>query len=589
MIIKQLDYLSPKITLFFQGNHRHSSLFSGIITILSYLTIFACIIYYTFEFIDRGNPTIYFFNRYVKDAGIFPLNSSAIFHYLYLITTSRIRNLTIDFKSISIYGIQKSLENYINHYDLSENTHWEYGYCHFNPNDINYKKIINLIDNNEFSQSACIEKYYNSTERRYYNINEPGFVWPTLEHGASNSNRTLYGIIIEKCNNNSVKNTCNNQEIVNEYFKRYGIALNFIDHYADVLNYKEPFLKYIYTVSNGLNSGTTVSYNNLNFNPSLTRTHNGFFLENLVEEKSYSFTQNEKITLEQEKKSVIVAFYFWMQNNMIYNERYYKKFQDVLSSIGGLGSFILLIGVFINSFFSYYVILIDTQELVFRIEKLNFNKKKKIKNPITLIKLKDEKYLAKINKNNLNTEDNNNNFNSNNRGNTNKQSFLIQNSNYPLFMNDYIKKENDEPFKLNIINIKNNNKRRKFSCYQSLRVKKFEESKRIEQIDKWNYNSDGEIQKDEIKRLFFEIKNCKKKEIYKPSKKHNFTWCSYFLYILLLKNKNNKIKFYENFRAQILSEENLVQNNLDIYKLLEICKIKKTNPFEVDKNQQIIC
>ena len=110
MIIKQLDYLSPKITLFFQGNHRHSSLFSGIITILSYLTIFACIIYYTFEFIDRGNPTIYFFNRYVKDAGIFPLNSSAIFHYLYLITTSRIRNLTIDFKSISIYGIQKSLE-----------------------------------------------------------------------------------------------------------------------------------------------------------------------------------------------------------------------------------------------------------------------------------------------------------------------------------------------------------------------------------------------------------------------------------------------------------------------------------------------
>ena len=65
-----------------------------------------------------------------------------------------------------------------------------------------------------------------------------------------------------------------------------------------------------------------------------------------------------------------------------------KKFK-ILSNIGDLGSFILLIGVIINSFVSYYVILIDTQDLVFNIEKINFGKKKQFKKIKTLIKEKE--------------------------------------------------------------------------------------------------------------------------------------------------------------------------------------------------------
>ena len=80
MIIRKFDFLSPKITLYFKGNYKHSSISSGIITILSYLIILVCIIYYTLDFIDRGNPTIYFFNRYVEDTGTFGLNSSSLFH-----------------------------------------------------------------------------------------------------------------------------------------------------------------------------------------------------------------------------------------------------------------------------------------------------------------------------------------------------------------------------------------------------------------------------------------------------------------------------------------------------------------------------
>ena len=436
MIIQNLDFLSPEITLFFKGKYKHSSIFSGIITILSYSVIFACIIIYTLDFIDRSNPTIYFFNRFVEDIGIHPLNESSLFHYINLISASRNKSTIYDFNSVRIYGINRTIDSYIQNYDYSENSHWEYALCNYDE-DITYKKLKNIIDKNTFSQSACIKKYYSPKDKKYFNKGESGFIWPVLEHGSSHPNRTLYGIIVETCQNNSLKNNCNSIEAIEKFFKRYAISLNFIDHYADALNYKEPFTYYINSITSGLTISETISLNHLNFNPNKIRTHNGIFMENLVEENSYSFIQNEKVALNKQGKNAVSTFYFWMQNNMIYNERYYKKFQDLLSNIGGLGSFILLIGLFINSLVSYYVILLDTQDLIFSIEDLNFNKVKLIKKKITLEKEINFQIKNKMNNNNNNT---------------------LQNSNYPLFINDKIENEKSyEPFNLFIIN-KNKNK-----------------------------------------------------------------------------------------------------------------------------------
>ena len=151
---------------------------------------------------------------------------------------------------------------------------------------------------------------------------------------------------------------------------------------------------------------------------------------------------------------------------MIYNERHYKKFQDLLSNIGGLGSFILLVGFFINSLISYYVILLDTEDLVFNIEKLNFEQDKSMRNPITIIK--ENKTI----------------FNVKNINNT------LQNSNFPLFMNDYNKNENEknmEPFKLFITNKNIANKKNKHlkknSCSQYINPPIFQENTKIKQIE----------------------------------------------------------------------------------------------------------
>ena len=112
-------------------------------------------------------------------------------------------------------------------------------------------------------------------------------------------------------------------------------------------------------------------------------------MDHIKEEKSYSFVQNEKMTINREEKNVVAAFYFWMQNNMIYNERYYKKFQDLLSNIGGLGSFILLIDVFINSFINHYIIILNNKDLIFRINDKNSIKHKENKIKLYFLKEKE--------------------------------------------------------------------------------------------------------------------------------------------------------------------------------------------------------
>ena len=38
---------------------------------------------------------------------------------------------------------------------------------------------------------------------------------------------------------------------------------------------------------------------------------------------------------------------------------------------------------------------------------------------------------------------------------------------------------------------------------------------------------------------------------------------------------NPKISFYEDLRTKLISEENIIQNYIDIYNLLEVNKIKK--------------
>jgi hypothetical protein len=164
------------------------------------------------------------------------------------------------------------------------------------------------------------------------------------------------------------------------------------------LNYENPYIKYIYSITNGLHLGS-ISLNNINFNPSLTKTHNGFFFDRIDEIKSFAYSQNVKVTLSQENTSIVAAFYFWMQNVIIYNERTYKKFLHLLSDIGGFGSFVLLLALAINSLVSNYIIILDTEELVLNIDKVNYDRDNILKKPLIYRKAEEFFNPPKMRKN----------------------------------------------------------------------------------------------------------------------------------------------------------------------------------------------
>ena len=107
MFIKKLDYLSPPITFYHQGLLFHSSFVSGIISILSILIIIIFTVYYSLELIKKKNPKSSSYYTYIEDSGIFPMNSSSLFHFISGISKeSNFNNNGIDFSFVRIIGLE---------------------------------------------------------------------------------------------------------------------------------------------------------------------------------------------------------------------------------------------------------------------------------------------------------------------------------------------------------------------------------------------------------------------------------------------------------------------------------------------------
>ena len=51
----------------------------------------------------------------------------------------------------------------------------------------------------------------------------------------------------------------------------------------------------------------------------------------------------------------------------------------------------------------------------------------------------------------------------------------------------------------------------------------------------------------------------------KPLEKQNFKWCYYLEYLICCEKTSKKINYYKEFRARLISEENIIQNYIDIY------------------------
>ena len=539
MFFRKIDMLSPKITLYYKQKNTHTSIISGILTIIAYSIIFIYGFLYSLNYINREDPIAYYFNRYVDDIGTFSFNDSYFFHYIQLIRSGSRETIDIDFKKIEIIGINCSLE-YLMKKGKNNITHWIYGKCdeeiNININDIKY-----LLNNETFRKSACIKKFYNNEKKKYFNINEEGFEWPVIKHGASNPNLTYYGTVIQKCSNSSANN-CSSDEEINTYLYDIYLSFNIIDHYVDVLKKKNPISKFLYSITTRLTYDSYVIHN-LNFNPGLVKSYDNLFNGKSIERAVYFFHENSKTTTYLEDTNILSVFFIWMQNTQLYYERRYQKLQDALSDIGGYCNIIMVIARCINYLIARFNMLIDTQLLLTNIIKKNISVYENI--------VKNQGIRRFINQN----------ININNNNELNIKIFDPNNNTNKNIMNRKIsedRKSEDKKIISKRINVINNNRGEETNRINK-NVNNSEQNVIIEQK-----KSEG---LEKIKRM--STRNNIKRDFALINKKDSFNCFDYFFYIISCKQIHSKIKYYEELRRLIISEECMVQNYLNIYKLLE--------------------
>jgi len=367
MFLRQIDYLSPTITFYHNGILSHSSIISGILTIISFSIIISIAVYFSLDIIQRKNPQAFYFIRFIEDSGIFPFNSSSFFHFISLSNNpTEVLDVGVDFTVFRIIGIDTYFHLYLEHKNLSKIDHWLYGYCN---NDTDTKGIGHLITQKFFNNSACIRKYFNANEQKYYETEDPKFKWPIMAHGTYKRQNKFYSIVMERCENDTISKIlgegayCKSDEAINEFVGlSTGSHLFYIDNYIDVLNYNNPRTKMFSRLQTSIEKNA-YSINHLNFNPSMIRTDDGLIFEHIKEDISYIYERNDVFTYKDE--NIYCVYYFWLNNRMNHYERFYKRIQDLFSNIGGINQFITIFAIYLNRLYNYYIVLFDTEQLLF--------------------------------------------------------------------------------------------------------------------------------------------------------------------------------------------------------------------------------
>ena len=540
MFIKQFDFISPKVTFYFQGFLYHSSILSGILSIISIIFIIILVVYYSLEIIERKDPNSFSFTSFIEDAPIYEINTSSLFHFINIAQNSNNSfNEGIDFTMFRIIGTQIYYEAFMKLPSIKIVPHWLYGLC---DNKTDTQGVSHLIKYDFFGKCACIKKYYDPKTKAYYNVGDSNFIWPKIGHGTFHENSTLYSIIVDSCSEETIgeilgnKYHCRTGAEIGQFYRNVtGIRvfqLYFLNNLMNILDYENPNKKFIFRIEN-LFSSTQYSANELNFNPSLIKTHKGLIFDDIKEDISYSFDRNDVYIYDRGQVNIYASYTFFLKNIMNYSERKYKRIQDIISNIGGIYKFITIVAIYINSLYSNYIILSDTLELLHssinveknRIEIKNNNKKKLYSHLRD-----DEKDIKNIEKNIKTNEKKK----SSERQKFEKLDYTnIKNSkelNDNSKSNNNIIKENTQP------NIDLNNKKVSLEKTNNL-MEKMDTKKRIE-----------------LKKKFF----------------------AFLIYKITCGKKFSYYNIYRDFRLRIISEEHLIKNHLNIYNLLKVTERKRS-------------
>ena len=320
IIFEKLDFLSPKITLFYKYKKRHSSAIGGLLTFIMIIICISYILKFLFRLFLHTSPSVIFYKKYEKDLSKYFLDYSTIPHLIWFINNNFISK--INTKSIRIILLDEENNYAANTSNLKNYEHWVYDSCEksdFNDYE-NYEHLIfndyyinNSYNKLDISKAICVKYYYDKKEQRYYSsrnrtLNNK-FKYPYLEHGISNRNNTIMSIIIEKCSNNSETNNilgvCEKEENIKNYLNEINyVYIQVLDHKVDLTNYHTPIKSYFMGLSSFLLHNNGYEINSINLSPLLIRSNQNFLNGDYVEKNSIIIDNTQNTVISSDNKII---------------------------------------------------------------------------------------------------------------------------------------------------------------------------------------------------------------------------------------------------------------------------------------------
>ena len=257
-VLRRFDFLGPGVEIEHKGESFEGSLFTSIVSIICILLIIAAVVYSFRPLIWRKDPSTDIFEIYSTERGSFLVNTSYFSHFIAGIDYER-QEFKFKFDFYRIVGMRMNLNIYLNIYggNISVIDHWLYGPCEPTKDWSGSESdmIIGVMKN-----SACIKKYYDSNEHKYYDWEDRNFKWPNITYGEVDTYNKYYSIVVDRCKEDSLNlimggegHKCASDSEFNESLK-YGnvIELFYRDNFVNLLDYNNPSDHYINTMENTL-------------------------------------------------------------------------------------------------------------------------------------------------------------------------------------------------------------------------------------------------------------------------------------------------------------------------------------------------
>ena len=592
--MKQLDFLSPPITLFHLERRTHTSKIGGCLVIIMSFLYIAYITYLLYHLIGRSKITSIFYQKFQYEAGYYSFNSSSIFHFIQIYSTGSGGHFD-KFETKHVRAYTTFFQTNITYSNLDFFDHWVFDTCERDIDDKNLDPALfeNIVN---FTNAVCIKYYYNSTKKKYYKLEEEGFIWPHLEHGMSNRQNIYLSTSILKCRNNSIINTilgnCSSQEEIDKYVNKYNfLYLYFTDKQIDPTNYNNPMQQFFQTITTIIGNEKTYIESFIHYSPIKLKTNEGSLFGMKYENNSYRFDYNRKGSAENDKNMFFLTkYYHLMQNNVQVYERRYDNIFDLLSDIGGVIQTIFYAFFWLNYLYNKYIIAYDTNSLFFAVKdnnENNYNKKinDKRKMPIrkyeTIHNLgfeKSNKLKMNVFKNHFDIKNNKNIINlipmdiKSSRDVYQKKNSVENSINFKTIIHPNINKLSiDQNSSLSILKDNNSNiinKNKKITLQNNnLNINNIKKNKIKKAVT-------GFMQKDEINRFWLSRESLAKishketniQEILCKKNKKEIKEISFikFLKDIIMENKKGSNYFLIKFRKHLLSEEHLFKTHVKI-------------------------